>query len=184
MSFNKPNPDDYGFGSPAPHDPFIRRMTNAEAFENMNYLAGNRSGHNFGKLDPKVEAVERGKMLDDIFGPERYRKSNFGQSNEASESKPIDRQAPGDRNQIIDREWRAKFNQADQSEQNVSNVPSGFPSGPPVGMPIPPNPLNQGQQGRMADSFVAEHNAQQQNVPDFDGQSFGQPRNDGPQMGF
>lgn len=204
MAFGAPNgpsnngPDNSGlsepapFGKPAPHDPFTRRMTDAEAFESANYLAGNRSGHNFGKLDPKVEAVERGKSLDYTFGPMRYRKSDFGQQNEVSESKPIQDR----RHEILDRKWRTI--QSDQqirndNNNNVDNRPA-FPS-PPFGdfgqpggvnIPSPPNPLN--QQGRMADSFVAEHNAAQQNGPGFGGQSFGQsfgqPRNDGPQMGF
>ena len=40
----------------------------------------------------------------------------------------------------------------------------------------------QQQQGGIADSFVAEHNAQQQNMSQTDGQSFEQPKNDGPEL--
>ena len=39
------------------------------------------------------------------------------------------------------------------------------------------------QQGGIADSFVAEHNAKQQNTPQADGNSFDQLKNDGPELG-
>lgn len=39
------------------------------------------------------------------------------------------------------------------------------------------------QQGGMADSFVAEHNARQQNNLQSGGPSLNQPKNDGPELG-
>lgn len=47
------------------------------------------------------------------------------------------------------------------------------------------NPFEQTQrqQGGIADSFVAEHNAKQQNNPQVNGNPFEQPKNDGPELG-
>ena len=39
------------------------------------------------------------------------------------------------------------------------------------------------QQGGIADSFVAEHNAKQQSNPQAGGPSLDQPKNDGPELG-
>ena len=234
MAFGIPNgsssngPENSGFGSPAPHDPFTRRMTDAEAFETVNYLAGNRSGHNFGKLNPKVEAVENRRLLDDTFGNGSSRRPSFGQPggmNTPPPPNPLGGQQSGNQQE---QSGKADFGPSGFTPPAPPNVPSSGGFGPPSGVPIPPNPLDQqpsssnspsdgpekktglagrlwnnifkeadqvqkdsqtfNQQGRMADSFVAEHNARQQNAPGFGGQSFGQsfgqPKNDGPQMGF
>lgn len=237
MAFGIPNgrsndgPDNNGFGSPAPHDPFTRRMTDAEVFESANYLAGNRSGYNFGKLNPKVEAVENRRLLDDTFGNGSSRRPSFGQPGGMTTPPPPNPLGGRQSDNQQEQNSRVDFGQPGSSfgTPPSPNVPPSGNFGPPSGAPIPPNPLDQqpsgsdtptsdgpekktglagrlwnnifkeadqvqkdsqsfNQQGRMADSFVAEHNARQQSVPGFGGQSFGQsfgqPKNDGPQMGF
>ena len=178
MSFNRPDPAERGFGRPAPHDPFTRRMTNAERSSAVEYVAGN-GPNTFGKLDPKTEAVTKRQLLDDTFGNGSSRRPGFGQPggmNIPAPPNPLDQQSSGSntssdgpekRTGLTGRLWDKVFKEADQVQKDSQTF---------------------NQQGRMADSFVAEHNARQQSAPGFGGQSFGQsfgqPKNDGPQMGF
>lgn len=219
MAFGVPNgpsnngPENSGFGSPAPHDPFTRRMTDAEVFESANYLAGNRSGHNFGKLNPKVEAVENRRLLDDTFGNGSSRRPSFGQPGGMNTPPPPNPLGGQQSSNQQEQSGKADFGPPGFTPPAPPNVPSSGGFGQPSGMSTPPNPLEKtglagrlwnnvfkeadqvqkdsqtfNQQGRMADSFVAEHNARQQSAPGFGGQSFGQSfgqlKNDGPQMGF
>lgn len=176
MAFSIPNgpsnngPDNNGFGTPAPHDPFTRRMTDAEQFNTVKYLFGN--GPTFGQRDPKVEAVARRQLSNDIYGG-TSRRPSFGQ--------------PGGMNTPSSSNLNGG---TDFGQSGSSFGTPGAPTNSGFGTPPTPSAPSQtfNQQGRMADSFVAEHNARQQNAPGFGGQSFGQsfgqPRNDGPQMSF
>lgn len=237
MAFSIPNgpsnngPDNNGFGTPAPHDPFTRRMTDAEQFHVVKYLFGN--GPTFGQRDPKTEAVARRMLDNDILGNGTSRRPSFGQPGGMNTPSPSNPNGGADFGQPGSSFGTPPTPSTPSgSSFGTPGAPtnSGFgtPGDPFYGTPTPPNPLDQqpsggnspsdgsekkiglagrlwnnvfkgadqaqkdsqtfNQQGRMADSFVAEHNARQQNAPGFGGQSFGQsfgqPRNDGPQMGF